>query len=154
MTVTVYRSKTDTWLVAVIVTAVTVVVVATAFALAVAPAWGRWVAILAFGASTALPLWVLMATDYTLDAAQLAVRSGPFRWRISLAEIHGITPTSSPLSSPALSLDRLRIEYGAGRSLMISPRDRERFLRDVERRREMLVSAGQARREIPPRTGD
>lgn len=150
MRVTVYRSKTDTWLVAVIVAAVAVAAVATAFALVVAPAGGRWIAVLAFGAATALPLWILMATDYTLDAEQLAVRSGPFSWRISLAEIHRITPTSNPLSSPALSLDRLRIEYGTGRTLMISPRDKARFLGDLERRRGALQGAAAANRGSEP----
>lgn len=144
MMITVYRSKTDTWLVAVIVASVAVAAGATAFALAEAPAGSAWIAVLAFGATTALPLWILMATYYTLDAEQLAIRSGPFSWRIPLAEIHRITPTSNPLSSPALSLDRLRVEYGNGRALMISPRDKERFLRDLEGRRGALQRAAAA----------
>jgi hypothetical protein len=61
----------------------------------------------------------------------LVVRSGPFKWCIPIADITSITPTSNPLSSPALSLDRLRIEYGRGHLLMISPRDKEQFVRDL-----------------------
>lgn len=46
--------------------------------------------------------------------------------------------TSNPLASPALSLDRLKIEYGQGHWIMISPRDREGFLRELESRRSAL----------------
>ncbi|QQO05935.1 PH domain-containing protein [Luteimonas sp. MC1750] len=79
-----------------------------------------------------LPIWLLLSTRYTLEPRQLRVQSGPFKWHIKVADITSITPSSNALSSPALSLDRLRIDYGSGRSLMISPRNKERFLRDIE----------------------
>lgn len=88
-----------------------------------------------------LPLWILAATDYTLEAGELRARSGPFRWRVPLRDITAITPTRSLLSSPALSLDRLRIDYGRGRALMISPADRQGFLGALEQRRRELVQA-------------
>jgi Bacterial PH domain len=68
--------------------------------------------------------WVVAATRYTLDSATLTVRSGPLRWTVPLSEIHSVTPTREPRSSPALSMDRLRIDYGHGRSLLISPASR------------------------------
>jgi hypothetical protein len=40
-----------------------------------------------------------------------------------------------PGMAPALSLDRLRIDYGDGRSLMISPADKQGFLCDFAARR-------------------
>ena len=82
--------------------------------------------------------WVLAATDYTLTDTDLRVRSGPFRWRVPLHEIRSIAPTHNPLSSPALSLDRLRIEHGERKWLMISPRDKDGFLRELESRRAAL----------------
>lgn len=60
------------------------------------------------------------------------------KWQVPIAGITGITPTSNPLSSPALSLDRLRIDYGRGKSLMISPKNKEQFIRDLEARRRAL----------------
>src|SRR3546814_13731637 len=65
------------------------------------------------------------SSDLVLGQGQLRVLSGPFKWSVPLAKITAITPTSSPLSSPALSLDRLRIDYGVGNSVMISPRNKE-----------------------------
>lgn len=79
-----------------------------------------------------LPLWLMKGTGYTLEPTRLLVKSGPLAWVIPIAEIHGITPTRNPLSSPALSLDRLLIRYSKHGQLMISPADKEGFLREVE----------------------
>jgi len=82
-----------------------------------------------------LPLWLMKSTRYILSDTTLLVRSGPFRWVIPVGDIEQITPTSNPLSSPALSLDRLRIDYGRGRSVMISPLRKSEFLDDLQARR-------------------
>jgi hypothetical protein len=79
-----------------------------------------------------LPVWVWRSTYYLLGERDLHIRSGPFRWTIPLDEIHGVAPTRSPLSSPALSLDRLRIDYGQGKSIMISPADQSTFITRLE----------------------
>ena len=84
--------------------------------------------------SVGLPVWLIVATNYTLSVAALDVRCGPFVWRVPLREIRSITPTRNPLSSPALSLDRLRIAFGQSKSIMISPRDKERFLKELRNR--------------------
>jgi len=83
----------------------------------------------------AVPLWTMLGTCYTLSDEALRVRSGPFTWRIALIEVSGIELTRDACSSPALSLDRLRIDYGDGRSLSISPADKQRFVRDFTARR-------------------
>lgn len=89
-----------------------------------------------------LPLWLLFNTGYTLDATELRAKSGPFSWTVPLADIHSITPTRNPLSSPALSLDRLKIEHARG-WLMISPADKEGFLRELENLRAQLLVVAQ-----------
>ena len=129
---TVYRSKTDAWLLAVLAIAIIVSLFA-ALTILSAGSPAAW-AIAAFTAiiGAGLPLWLLLSTRYTLGHGQLVVQSGPFKWRIPVADITSVTPSSNPLSSPALSLDRLRIEYGRGSSLMISPRNKEQFVRDMK----------------------
>ena len=44
-----------------------------------------------------------------------------------------VHPTRNPAGSPALSLDRLRVQYGQGffKGVMISPVDRNRFLDEL-----------------------
>ena len=129
---TVYRSKIDVWLIVVLAVAIVVSLLAALTVLSVRSpaAWSvaAFTAIIGAG----LPLWLLLSTHYTLGHGQLVVRSGPFKWRIPVAEITSITPTSNLLSSPALSLDRLRIDYGVGKSVMISPRNKEKFVKDIE----------------------
>ncbi len=127
-----YKSKIDGWLAAILVASMAVALVASVSVVLAAGSRAWWVVLLTGGLGVGLPIWLLLGTDYVLEPAQLLVRSGPFRWRVPVAEITAITPTSNPLSSPALSLDRLRIEYGCGSAIMISPRDKERFLRDLE----------------------
>ncbi len=54
-------------------------------------------------------------------------RSSFLTWRVPIAKIRSITPTRSALSSPALSLDRLRIIYDGGQ-IMVSPAEKGRFI--------------------------
>ena len=69
--------------------------------------------------------WVMHTLHYEITSSKLNVRAGPLRWRITLEDIDEVYPTRSPLSSPALSLDRLLIRYGNGSSvLMVSPEDK------------------------------
>jgi hypothetical protein len=89
-----------------------------------------------------LPLWLLTTTRYILSSTGLIVRSGPLRWDVRLERITHIERTSSHLAAPALSTDRLRIVYGPGQSIMISPRNREEFLRDLDARRPPSTSRG------------
>lgn len=136
---TVYRSKMDAWLLALLLIAVAISLAGAGATLSLASAavWvvGAFIAVVGVG----LPLWLLASTRYLLGRGQLVVRSGPFKWSIQVADITSITPTSSPLSSPALSLDRLRIDYGRGKSLMISPLHKDQFLNDMEAARRGAV---------------
>ena len=127
----VHRSKIDTWLLVIIVLAMVAAVSGAVSAMA-AGGPGMWWAVLLPGVlGIALPLWVLLGTTYTIDQDLLTVRSGPFRWKVPINEITDITPTGNPLSSPALSLDRLRVDYSGGKSIMLSPADKEKFISDV-----------------------
>jgi len=67
---------------------------------------------------------------YGMDDTHLIVRFGICRQRIPLTDVIEVYPTSNPLSSPALSLDRLCVQFGQGffKAVMISPVDRDHFL--------------------------
>lgn len=84
-------------------------------------------AVVMLSAVISFALWMLVTTRYELSAKALLVRSGPFSWRIALAEVTSVERTSDPHSAPALSLDRLRVRYGA-LEILISPDDQEGFL--------------------------
>lgn len=74
-----------------------------------------------------LPVWLLLSTYYLVEADTLKVRSGPFSWSILLNEIKIVKPSRSVLSSPALSLNRLEIQYGQGQTILVSPKDIQGF---------------------------
>lgn len=130
----VFPSKVDAWLAAIIaISALVVLGVAGALLLSDVSSRHFLAAILA-GTGALLPLWVIAGTRYIVGPAELRIVSGPFRWRVPLRDIRAVTPTRSPLSSPALSLDRLRIEYGRRKWIMVSPRDRQAFVSELRRR--------------------
>lgn len=129
---TVYHSKVDTWIAVVLIAAIGVVLFSAVRVLIRNGDTAVWsILVLLIGVGGGLPLWILCATHYTLSDGMLSVRSGPFRWHIPVAKITSITPTSNAASSPALSLDRLNIRYGDHRSIMVSPREKDAFLRDI-----------------------
>jgi hypothetical protein len=80
-------------------------------------------------------LGLVVPIRYGLGDNQLVVRFGLCHHRVSLADILEVRPTHNPLSAPALSLDRLRVQYGQGffKAVLISPADRNGFLDDLAR---------------------
>jgi hypothetical protein len=73
---------------------------------------------------------LITTTYYSIEGPILKIVSGPIRWKVPIAEITSITPTRSLLSSPALSLDRLKITWGPkNRKIIVSPADKDGFVR-------------------------
>lgn len=130
----VFKSRIDTWLLVVLLSAVAVVVLGID-ALAGSGAVWRWPLIVVLAAVALLPIWILLQTRYLLYDSELRIACGPFRWSVPIDEISNVVETQSRAASPALSLRRLRIEYG-GRAIMIAPSSQDLFLRSLEVRRE------------------
>ena len=95
------------------------------------------IAVLILGLGSAFPIWLLFSTNYSwllfstnysTNEKDLLIKCGPFRWVVPLATITSVKETKNPLSSPALSLDRLQISYQSGKSIMVSPKDKQRFI--------------------------
>jgi hypothetical protein len=84
-----------------------------------------------------LLLWGVYHTSYEVTSSDLIIRVGPFRTTVAVASIIRVVPTREPTNAPAPSLDRLRIDYRAADGLpsftLISPKDREAFVRDLTR---------------------
>ena len=129
----VYHSKTTPWLVAVMVLALVVLVHAlwtawresstTEFAI-VGPLMVGGIALVLSG----------FRVRYWIADSMLHVRASLFRWRIPVDSIISVKPSRSIWSAPALSIDRLEILHKRG-TVLISPRDQEAFLRELERAR-------------------
>jgi hypothetical protein len=78
----------------------------------------------------ALVAWIALTTRYTLTSDHLAIRSAFVNSSIPLRTIRSVRPTSTALSAPALSMDRLEITHDGGIAV-ISPDDRARFLAEI-----------------------
>lgn len=140
MSPTVFRSKVDAWLLLTLGLSASLALVAAAvLAYEVRTAYGLINAIVTATLGCGLPIWLLASTYYRIDAQALWAHCGPFRYRIPLEQIRQIKPTRSGWSSPALSLDRLRIEFGEGQQIMVSPQDQSRFLRRLDEARRALT---------------
>ena len=82
-----------------------------------------------------LSIWIFFNTYYELRRDILFIRCGPFWRSVTISDIQSAEPTRNPLASMALSLDRIAIKVASGRGVMISPRDKARFLQDLAKKR-------------------
>lgn len=134
-----FSSKIDGWLIPVLVLSVGGLVAALVAVLIQETPWPIRVLVAAVTAAvTLLLLAVFKSTYYLVRSDDIRIVSGPFRWTIPLAEVRDISPTRNPLSSPALSLDRLKIAYGKRKFVLISPDDKDGFLRAVDMARQQV----------------
>lgn len=88
---------------------------------------GTIAAVLICGLTSAFIIWLWFGTYYEIREGELKVVAGPFRWKIDIMEIKSIRKTRNPLSSAALTLDRLEILYGKWGMVLISPKNEEKF---------------------------
>lgn len=132
----VYHSKKDAWLVAVIwICAVISLGGAVVTFLDPIPPLPKALILLVCFAAAAICLWPLYTTRYILTAQELLVRCGPFRWRIRLKDIRSVIAQRNPISSPAVSMDRIQIRHrGRSGTIYISPEDKHAFMRDLAAR--------------------
>ncbi|WP_088187087.1 PH domain-containing protein [Desulfosporosinus sp. FKA] len=75
--------------------------------------------------------WLWFGTGYRVTDNELKIKCGPIRKIIYLEEITKIESTRNPISSPALSLDRLEIKYGESKTVIISPQNKEGFINQI-----------------------
>jgi|SRR5215510_9682371 len=129
-----YRSKRDTWLIVVITTSVLVTVSAgTILILFGEPIWQRVIGIVIMIASL-IPILLTTPVSYTIDGSSLLIRSGYKHWTIPLQNILAVRSSRDWIASPALSVNRLAIEYrdwGGNSFILISPEKTDQFLNEL-----------------------
>lgn len=82
-----------------------------------------------------LLLFMLANIKYVITESQLIIDQSMGKWGkevIDISTIKSIEPTHTILSAPASSLDRLRISYNKYDDIIISPRRKEEFIRQLQ----------------------
>lgn len=82
-----------------------------------------------------LLLFMLANIKYVITESQLIINQSLGKWGkevIDISTIKSIEPTHTILSAPASSLDRLRISYNKYDDIIISPRRKEEFIRQLQ----------------------
>ena len=88
-----------------------------------------WTGVVTAGVVCAVYGGLIFPMRYVIEEEALALRHGMVTQRVPLAKIERVAPSRNPLSAPALSLDRLRIDYGGRFGFaLVSPVDRDGFL--------------------------
>ena len=120
-----YNSKKDAWLIGIIAVAFLITLISLVLTLITPGALqqGGWVSVVVVVVVWAFIASLIWPVYYEITPSDLIVRGGLLHWEIPLSSIQQVRPTHNMLASPALSLDRLRIEY--------SQNDRTRFYADL-----------------------
>jgi len=106
---------------------------------------GRTVLLATTGVVVALLFALYLTTHYTFDAAALLVRCGPFTVDVPYESVRYAASSSSLMSGYGMSLERIKIEYAGGQTILISPADRAGFLEELHRRApQAVIDAGEA----------
>ena len=88
-----------------------------------------------------LILHMFFYTTYTIDQKMLHIRCGFFRYKpINIMNMKKISKSSSIISSPAASFDRIEISYGKFDELIISPKHKLKFAADLQKVNPNLIN--------------
>ena len=73
-------------------------------------------------------------TTYTVHEETLHIKSGFFRYpSIAIKDIKKIEKTNNLIASPAASFDRIEIYYGKFDSIVLSPKDKQKFVAALQK---------------------
>lgn len=95
---------------------------------------GAWIGLIPIGLVTLLILNIYTGTYYKITTDnRLIIKCGVVEsFDIEIKDIHSIRKSNNILSSPALSLDRLEINYKGG-WVLVSPKDKKKFIEDLRK---------------------
>lgn len=88
--------------------------------------------------------WPILNTRYVVGENTLTIHCLLFKWRIPIVNIEKISKTNHSISSPALSLNRLKIEYlneGKSKYILVSPRNPQKFYQALQQKNSKIEVA-------------
>jgi hypothetical protein len=76
-------------------------------------------------------IWIWFKTGYIIADNILKIQYGPFKKIIKIDDIHSIRKTRNPFTDPALSMDKIEINYARFKTIAISPKNKHEFVRQL-----------------------
>ncbi len=73
-------------------------------------------------------LWIWFGTGYRIEDEKIQIKNGPFKWRVKIQDINSISKRKSLLATPALSVERLVLQYGKYNEMLLSPKNEKEFV--------------------------
>ncbi|MBA3848528.1 MAG: hypothetical protein C0502_00850 [Opitutus sp.] len=145
-----FRSKVDVWLVVLLGVSAALPLLAAGWlvwrgefrGVLLLGLWGA-VMLLAVGVLT-VPL------RYVFRADRLHIQSGWLEWDVPYAGLRKAAPSLNPLSAPAWSIHRVKLESAGGSFILVSPDDRKSFMDELAARCPHLVRTADGLAARPP----
>lgn len=116
----VYRSKVDWWL-------IIIIFIVFCYPIVEGILTKEYFLSLTFLGILSLVFLLFKSIKYKIDGEKLIV----WTKKIDIKTIRKVYSTSNPLSSPALSLDRIAVVYNKYDEVLISPKEREDFVAEL-----------------------
>lgn len=81
---------------------------------------------------SAFVIHLFFSTYYIINDKELSIKSSFLvNKKVDINSIRKISETNNPISSPATSFDRLELVYNKHGSILISPKDKSGFIKDI-----------------------
>lgn len=122
---TIYRSKISVGIVA-------PVILITGAILVISLIGSDWIVLLIVLTIVLFVVHLFFTIYYVVDGSILKIKSGfLYNKELSIHSIVKLVETTSPLSAPAISLDRLEVFYNRFDSVVISPENKTDFIKHL-----------------------
>ena len=93
-----------------------------------------WIGLLINAVVILFTLHLFLNTYYVIDGEFLIVKSGMIiNKKVDINSVKSIKETKTIISAPALSFDRLEVNWGKYTGVVISPRDKKKFVEHMTR---------------------
>lgn len=116
----IYKSKIDWWL-------IILILVVFGYPIVDGILSKDYVLSLVFGLILIVFFFLSKTIQYKIDGENLVI----WKTKIDIKTIRKVYRTNNPLSSPALSLDRIAIVYNKFDEVLLSPKEREEFINEL-----------------------
>jgi len=116
----IYKSKIDWWL-------IILILVVFGYPIVDGILSKDYILSLIFGLILIVFFFLSKTIQYKIDGENLVI----WKTKIDIKTIRKVYRTNNPLSSPALSLDRIAIVYNKFDEVLLSPKEREEFINEL-----------------------